>query len=246
MRPAALAFLTALPLAAFAEATQPWQIQFELSPVWIDRNDVRIPNPGGTKFKFSNLTGNGAETTGRIVLTFEQETGPGWRILYAPLEVSGTGTLTEPTTFRSTNFNNTDPTRGFFKFNSYRLTYRNRWKQGPNADWRVGFTLKVRDAEVRLQQNGTTESEKNTGFVPLLHVYGEEDLPGPWSFILDADGLAAPQGRAFDIALQLAYDLNDRSQLLIGYRTLEGGVDNDKVYNFFWGNYITFGYQSKF
>lgn len=48
------------------------------------------------------------------------------------------------------------------------------------------------------------------------------------------DGLAAPQGRAFDLSIKSHYDLWDWCSLGFGYRAIEGGVDNDEVYNFAW------------
>ena len=46
------------------------------------------------------------------------------------------------------------------------------------------------------------------------------------------DALAAPQGRAEDVLLAPYVDLSERVRFRIGYRLLEGGADNDEVYNF--------------
>ena len=48
------------------------------------------------------------------------------------------------------------------------------------------------------------------------------------------DGLGASQGRAIDFALKIYRDINTRWSVGIGYRTLEGGADNDSVYTFAW------------
>ena len=50
--------------------------------------------------------------------------------------------------------------------------------------------------------------------------------------LLDLEGLAAPQGRAFDIAAKVGYDLAPNLTLTAGLRMLDGGGDNDEVYNF--------------
>ena len=52
--------------------------------------------------------------------------------------------------------------------------------------------------------------------------------------VADADALAAPQGRAEDISLAATWAASDRVVLRVGYRTVEGGADNDEVYNFTW------------
>ena len=51
------------------------------------------------------------------------------------------------------------------------------------------------------------------------------------------EGLAGVPGRAFDVALKVGYDFDDRWGIRVGYRTVEGGVDVDDVYNFAWFNY---------
>ncbi|MFM9873169.1 MAG: hypothetical protein ACKVQS_06855 [Fimbriimonadaceae bacterium] len=230
----------------FGDETKPWKLDFEIGAAYLSRNDVRIPGDMGTKFSFGDLIGKGRVLTARIDLTFERGTGPGWRVLYAPLVASGSGEFGSAVDFEGTTFAAGVPTDGRYQFNSYRATYRNRWKQGPTSDWRIGGTLKVRDAEVRISQGGVTRSNKNVGFVPLLHVYGEERLGDRWLFTFDFDGLAAPQGRAFDVSTRLGYEVSPGSSVFLAYRTLEGGVSNDKVFNFFWGNSVVLGWSARF
>ena len=50
----------------------------------------------------------------------------------------------------------------------------------------------------------------------------------------ELDGLASSRGRAFDFTLRGHYDLSDQWSVGPGYRTIEGGADNDEVYNFAW------------
>jgi hypothetical protein len=61
------------------------------------------------------------------------------------------------------------------------------------------------------------------------------------SVLLEADALAAPQGRAEDAIFALQYIINPRATLRFGYRILEGGADNDNVYNFTLLNYVVLG-----
>ena len=63
----------------------------------------------------------------------------------------------------------------------------------------------------------------------------------PLSVILEGDALAAPQGRAEDVLAGVTYDLHPGLALKAGYRLLEGGADNDEVYNFTLVNYAAFG-----
>ena len=45
-------------------------------------------------------------------------------------------------------------------------------------------------------------------------------------------GLASPQGRAFDFSAKVGYQLNPDWTLTAGLRMLDGGADNNTVYNF--------------
>ena len=75
------------------------------------------------------------------------------------------------------------------------------------------------------------------------------DLPRlsvSWHFVLDLDGLAAPQGRAFDAAVKFRYDLAENRGLSAGHCTLEGGADTDTVYTFAWLHYAAFSIAYRF
>lgn len=77
-------------------------------------------------------------------------------------------------------------------------------------------------------------------------MYGERSIGERWRFIFDFDGLIGPQGRAFDVAAKLGYDLTPNWTATAGYRVLEGGADNKSVYNFAWLNYAILSLIYKF
>ena len=62
-----------------------------------------------------------------------------------------------------------------------------------------------------------------------------------FGLLLDGDALAAKQGRAEDILIAATYDISGNIGLKAGYRILEGGADNDEVYNFALFNYFSVG-----
>jgi hypothetical protein len=105
--------------------------------------------------------------------------------------------------------------------------------------WQIwlGATVKLRDANIALFQGPIKANRANTGPVPLLSAYLRKSISTRWSFILDAEGLAAPQGRALDAALKLRYQLPNGAGMSTGYRMLEGGANNKKVYTFAWMHY---------
>jgi hypothetical protein len=239
--------LLSFPLTVVAQEESKFSLRIEGASAWTNRNDARIPGDTGTLFSLNDLTGRGSsQIQPRWDLTYKQSNNTEWRLLYAPFSVSGTGNLGQPVTFRNTTFG-AGPTSAYYQFNSYRLTYRRTWKDTEKSKWMFGYTLKIRDAEVRLQQGNTIESEKDPrGIVPLLHLSGIETFSDRWYADFDIDGLFAPQGRAIDAGARLNYRMNDRTSLFLGARVLEGGADNPRVYSFAAVYYITFGLNLKF
>ena len=98
----------------------------------------------------------------------------------------------------------------------------------------VGATALLRVAEIRLSGGGRTLAKSNTGVVPLLRLQGDVALARWLGVGVEAEGLASPQGRAFDVAAALLFPFADRWTGRVGYRFIEGGADNDEVYNFTW------------
>lgn len=212
-------------------------LELEAGPVWQSMNDVQIPGDSGTEFSFKDLTGAGPSAYGRFTLGWNILERHGLRLVAAPLRVNGSGTFDQPVSFAGKTFAADTATEGNYKFDTYRLTYRYRFLN--KAAWRLraGGTLLLRDAEIELEQNGTKASDSNVGVVPLLSVAADWIFADRWSAMVDFEGLAGGPGRAFDVALKLQYDVTDRWYVAGGYRILEGGADNDTVYNFAWFNF---------
>jgi hypothetical protein len=236
--------ISAIPPAVFA-ADYNWRLGVEAGPVWQSRNDVQIPGDTGTRFSLVDLAGSGPFPYVRLELVYQLAEKHGLRFLLAPFEYTETGQLDTDVSFAGQSFSAGQATEATYQFNSYRVTYRYRFFSNDRWEWHVGGTLKVRDAEIKLSQGSVTARDTDTGVVPLLNLYGEYSPGKDWSLIFDLDGLASSQGRAIDLGLLARYDLSEAWYLAGGYRTLEGGADNDSVYNFAWFNYavLSAGYR---
>jgi hypothetical protein len=219
--------------AATAEPVPPSPaLTVELGAAWQLRNTAQVSNePPNTRFKIDELTGDGPYPAGRVVLDWPLNEKHRLRFLIAPLRVDETGTTSTPIVFRGTTF---APGRVNvqYQFDSYRASYRYVFFENEQWSWSGGGTLNIRDAEIRLQQDGLARSRKNTGVVPLLALEGQWRFAPGWYGLLDFEGLAAPQGRAIDAALKLARDVTPNITLAGGYRILDGGADNDDLYTF--------------
>ena len=135
-----------------------------------------------------------------------------------------------------------------YRFNSYRLTYRYTLVDSERVRFGIGFTAKVRDAEISLR-DGTQEGKTtDVGFVPLLHLHLDWRWTPRWGLLAEADAAAAPggQGRAEDVAVAVTYAASPRWKIKVGYRLVEGGADVESVYNFSLINYVYGGFIFNF
>jgi hypothetical protein len=223
----------------------PWSISLETGAVWQNRNDVRIPGDTGTQFSISDITSRGPFAFYRLEYLLNLSERQQLRFLIAPFRFSESGVPDKDIFFVDETFNAGRKTDFTYQFNSYRVSYRYLYQDKPSWRLWLGGTAKIRDAEIALRQGNVKVKDSNVGFVPLFNLYSDYKLNDKWRFIVDFDGLVGRQGRAIDLGLKLHYDIDKHWYLGAGYRTLEGGADNDDVYNFAWLNYalVSVGYR---
>jgi hypothetical protein len=229
----------ATPVRAQAGRPTPrFELELEAGPVWQSRNVVQIPNDeSGTRFSLIPVVGKGPWFAARGYLTWNLNARNSLRLLVAPLTIRESGTLPGPVQFAGASYVPGAPVEAQYTFNSYRLTYRYRVRQATRTSAWVGFTAKVRDATIALEQGAVASRKDDLGFVPLLHLAGEWRMTQRWLATLDADALAGGPGRAEDVAVKLGYRATPRLSLHAGYRTLEGGADVASTYSFAWLHY---------
>ncbi|AXJ00120.1 hypothetical protein CYPRO_0843 [Cyclonatronum proteinivorum] len=216
-------------------------LDIETGGFWFSRNDARIPGDTGTKFDLRDLTGTSPEPFIRLNLKLGFGDRHNVRLLFAPLAKTGTGQLSELVRFEDSEFAPSLPTEGTFRFNTYRATYRYDFFRNDRWEIGAGAAVLIRDAKIELTQGELNERNTDLGFVPLLHFRTSAFLTDRFTAVLDAEGLIAPQGRAFDVSLHADYRLSDAFSVFAGYRFLDGGADNDEVYSFAWINYLKAG-----
>lgn len=220
-----------------------FSVEIEGGLVWQARNDFRIPNePDATEVDLVGLAGSGPIGAGRLFLNWDVRPNHRIQVTLAPLEISDTVELAETTVFEGESFP-PGTTEAVYRFNSWRAGYGYTFHRGDDWMWRAGFTAKIRDAKISLEQDDLFSEKTDLGFVPLLYLHGEYTVCPGTRIALDFNGLAGGPGRAFDISLKLHRDLSDRVGLSAGYRTIEGGADVKSVYSFAWLNYAVLGLE---
>lgn len=219
------------------------QLNIEMGSVWQAKNEFRRPTDTGTKVDLLEFS-KGPFNHYRIEYHHKVSGPHGFRVIYAPFRVELNGILSENVNFDGQSFSQGVETEAVYQFNSYRLGYT--YDYTPSI--KIGFTAKLRDAEIALRQGSLSSSTGSgkLGFVPLLYVSYTNQLSQNWTFFTDLDAAASPQGRAFDLAVKFRRDFTEKSYLGLGYRTIEGGSDGTTAYTFSWFNYAVFEYGYKF
>lgn len=239
---ATLTFTTAL-LVVFFPAAAAGQLSLDVESGLVSSglNDVRIPGDTGTDFSLSEDLTTDSDVYFRARLDYGFGSRHTLSALYAPLTLKAQGALQGDVSFDGETFPAGTDVEGSYTFNSYRLTYRYTLTEGDRFEAGVGFTAKIRDAAIKVEGGGLSAEKTNVGFVPLLNFRLVWQATDRVDLLLEGDALAAPQGRAEDVVAGVLVDVTDSIRLRLGYRIVEGGADNDEVYNFALLNYASAG-----
>lgn len=240
--PTGLVLLAALATPA---AGGEFHASLEGGAAWQTRNDFRIPGDGGTLVELAEYD-KGPVPALRATLTWELSSRQSLRLLAAPLRVEASFAPDAPVVFQDLVFPAGRPVDATYAFDSYRLTWYWRFPPGTRWSFRLGATLKLRDAEIGLAGEPGSSTKENLGLVPLLYAYARYQASERFALELEADALAAPQGRAEDVSLKGVFRVSKKVELDVGYRLLEGGADNDEVYTFAFFRYAVAGVRVAF
>jgi len=216
-------------------------LDIESGAVFNGYNDVRIPGDLGTSFSLTDDLKSEPAIFLRLRASYKIKVRHTISLLYAPLTTKSEGRVGKDILFNDDLFDANTLLNGTYKFNSYRLTYRNDIVNNPKLIFGLGFTAKIRDASIGLSSEGKTSVKTNVGFVPIINFRLWWKPTEKFGILLDGDALAAPQGRAEDIQLAATYAISDNLGIRAGYRILEGGADNGEVFNFSLFHYASVG-----
>jgi hypothetical protein len=221
-------------------------IDLESGVVATGYNDVRIPGDLGTFFSLKEDLVPDPKVFLRARLSYTFNSRHTLSVLYAPLKINSTGSIPEEVLFEGVEFPANTQMTGTYMFNSYRLTYRYTIVNRSKLEFGLGFTAKIRDASISLKSSDLYSIKTNVGFVPIINFRLLWKIDDKFGLLLDGDALAAKQGRAEDVLLAASYKVSDNLMLRAGYRLLEGGADNDEVYNFALLHYASLGLTVSF
>ncbi len=233
--------LVLLILTQISTSSSHLAIDVETGVVATGYNDVRIPGDEGTFISFKDDLSPDPAFFYRLRLDYRIGIGHNVSVLYAPLEINSNGSVDKDIVFEGKTFPANSDIEALYKFNSYRITYRYDFIKNPTVELGVGFTAKIRDAKISLTSPEMDSEKTNVGFVPIVNFRLLWNFHEQFGLLLYGDALAAPQGRAEDVLLATTYKFSDNIMIRAGYRILEGGADNDEVYNFALIHYASAG-----
>ena len=119
-----LTFLALILLLNYSDSYGQFSIDLESGAVFSGYNDVRIPGDQGTLFSLSEELETDPTFFFRIRINYALTDRNILSILYAPLSINSTGQFDKDVFFEGETFPANSDIEGFYKFNSYRLTWR--------------------------------------------------------------------------------------------------------------------------
>lgn len=237
-------------LVLFAAQAVHGRFILDLESGWIfpGYNNIRIPNKTGTLLSLSEELKTEQKLFWRIRAGLLLKERHLISLLAAPLTLNAKGKVNRDIFFFERNFIAGDEIKAKFRFDSYRLTYCYTLLKRRKIDLGLGFTAKIRDAEITLENSAGKSTKLNTGFVPIIHFNFQWSFTDRYALLINGDALASPggQGRAEDIFAGLLFRARENVDIKMGYRILEGGADVDEVYNFTLVNYLSAGLIYRF
>ncbi|MGM0564975.1 MAG: hypothetical protein ACQES2_11635 [Pseudomonadota bacterium] len=239
MKTVVIRVLALASLLASSPVLAEWQMGVETGVFRPEYNKVQIPNDSqGDRFRITDL-GDGSFEAFRLSLSWQPSGNHELQWVYAPFVYRETGRFDSDVRFEGAVFAQGDTVEARYQFSNYRMRYLYRWRERDRWTVDIGGTLFVRDAAVQLSASGEERENSNVGLVPLFAVRGTYSPNKRWSAVVDTDVAIAPQGRAIDLSITGQYSMSEHWVLAGGYRTIEGGADNEDVYSFAWFNGAT-------
>ena len=222
-----------------------FELEFQTGLLVPGYNDVQIPGTSeGTRFSLVDDLEADNEAFFRLALQYSIDDRHHFTFLYTPNTINATGTLTKDIIFDGTTFLTDSKIEATYVFNTIRLQYRWDFILTKTIEFGLGLTAFIRDAEISLQNTEDADNKAsydNVGFVGLLNFRFVARFSDELSVHLKGDLFAVSAGRAENIFVGLVYQASEEFAFQFGYRIIEGGADNDKVYTFALINYFVFG-----
>lgn len=240
------AFLTISFLLIFVPVFSQVIFDIEGGALFSSYNKIRIPGKGGTFFNADEALESDVKPFVRIRAGYRLNDRHNFFALYAPLLLTYNGQFNQSVKFDDATFEAGNPSTLKYVFNSYRFTYRYDFIHSEKLRLGAGLTGKIRDAYIDVEQGSLQARKSNVGFVPLINFYVNYKVYDRIHILLEGDGLASGQGRAFDFELAIPVYISENLHVRAAYHILEGGADNDEVYNFSLINYTLLGVSYNF
>ena len=217
-------------------------------------NDVRVPRNTGSLFSLQKDIGSSASLFFRTKFSYTFAKRHTVSVLLAPFTKTYKGELKQNVVFADSTFSKEFETKGKYKFNSWRLSYRWDFINSKKFQIGLGLTGMIRDVKITLTGRDASgglpgvdveSSKSNTGFLPLINFLFAWKVTPCMDVRIEGDAIVTPHGRAEDICFGWTGCISDKVSMKLGYRFLEGGADKDAAYNYAFFHHIVLGVMFK-
>ncbi len=222
-----------------------FELELQSGVLFPGYNDVQIPGTvDGTRFSLRDDFKPDNEIFFRISLQYSINDRHHLTFLYTPNKIDASGILKNDITFDGITFLTDTKIDAQYIFNTWRLQYRWDFVLTDTVEFGMGLTFFIRDAEISLQNVDDSDNKAsydNIGYVGLVNFRLMLKFSKTLSMLLTGDLFAVSVGRAEDVFIGLMYQASKEFAFQLGYRLVEGGADNDKIYTFTLINYLAVG-----
>jgi hypothetical protein len=148
----------------------------------------------------------------------------------APLRIH-TKSPDEPAiTLAHTTISATSPVDTVFILNQYRVGYRYSIVTSPRGELALGLSGNLRATAVSLRAGESRAGVSALGFLPMASVRIAYTFAPPLALLVDGDGVITPHGHFEDILFALDVRIHPAMSMHIGYRLIEGNMDEPGIY----------------
>lgn len=176
-------------------------------------------------------------------------------LLYQPLASAGTSVPASDVRYADVTFAANTPVHTEFNFPFYRLSYLYRLVDTPCADFQLGATGQIRNANYTYEQAGLRFARNaSVGFVPALKLRASYRFANGFYLAGEADGIYAPisvfngstndtVGAILDASVRVGYKVSARTRAFFNVRYLGGGATNTDPNDYAknWLHFMFFG-----
>jgi len=208
-------------------------IQWEMGLADVARNNVIAPSPGGSVVDWRFDQENNPTVTASV--------GGGWTpspesrhvfyLAFSPFEVRESFVAPDNIDFADESFVAASNVRSRYVANDYRFGYGYSVIESKRYSLTLGVSLAVFDTVLELATDSALSKVGSTAIKPALGARVEAALTDRWLFFASYNNAHDSEVLIEDFSAQLAYRIDARWAMSLGYRRFDRKIEVDELFN---------------